>query len=722
MFCVGLLTGLIFTFSIFAPLAHASVVSGSSSSRSLQSGLVGYWTFDGNDTNWNTYKINNKIGSNTGTLASKFSTTTSPRAGKIGQALYFNGTGSDEYITIASPIAYGNSVPWAYSVWLLWKGQSDIYVSPIGACIQGGLNVFLKNGSGNTFTYRDGAHAFHDFTSGSSASLIGKWTHLVIQSDGAGNLSLYKQGVLYQTLTGLARTDITFTCIGAGFSTANFFYKGLMDDVRIYNRALSSSEISKLYKLGSAKIASSAVSADNPNLNSGLVGWWTFDGKDTPWTSATAATTLDKSGNNNTGTLTNMNKATSVVQGKIGQGLKFDGVNDLVSLGTIGGGIPQITVSVWLKSIISTPTINLNLVNRYGDTTQRSFTFQRMTTGQYQFAVATGIGTSTANSNVNKKDTIWHHAVGVYDGANVTLYLDDVPGTPVPLTGTVNNPTGINVCLGSRGAACTSSTQYTAQILDDVRIYSRALSAAEISKLYKLGSAKIASSAVSADNPNLNSGLVGWWTFDGKDLKNNVADRSGQNNTGYLQNFTSTSSATVQGKIGQGLKFDGVDDRIQIGSPASLDISGPMTIMAWINTKTIAVGPNDIISNSNGAGAVQWAFEINRTAARLGYAHTGSGVMMVSSNTNLKANTWYHVAVVRTGSGSNWTATFYVNGVSDGAPSDVSTVNTNSNISLGAISGENNTIQFFDGTLDDVRIYNRALSASEVLKLYNLGR
>src|SRR3989338_3488894 len=65
----------------------------------------------------------------------------------------------------------------------------------------------------------------------------------------------------------------------------------------------------------------------------GLVGYWTMDGADTVWTSATAATTLDKSGNGNTGTLTNMSRSSSPVSGKIGQGLEFDGGEDYVDAG-----------------------------------------------------------------------------------------------------------------------------------------------------------------------------------------------------------------------------------------------------------------------------------------------------------------------------------------------------------------------------------------------------
>src|SRR3989338_2640061 len=80
-------------------------------------------------------------------------------------------------------------------------------------------------------------------------------------------------------------------------------------------------------------VRAAKINAPQTTLNtSGLVGYWTFDGADTPWTSSTAATTLDKSGNNNTGTLTSMNRATSPTEGKIGQALNFDGSNDYVNI------------------------------------------------------------------------------------------------------------------------------------------------------------------------------------------------------------------------------------------------------------------------------------------------------------------------------------------------------------------------------------------------------
>src|SRR3990167_9321998 len=70
-----------------------------------------------------------------------------------------------------------------------------------------------------------------------------------------------------------------------------------------------------IYHYFNVRAAKINTSPTTLNTN-GLVGYWTFYGADTPWTSSTAATTLDKSGNNNTGTLTNMSQSTSPVIGK----------------------------------------------------------------------------------------------------------------------------------------------------------------------------------------------------------------------------------------------------------------------------------------------------------------------------------------------------------------------------------------------------------------------
>ena len=81
--------------------------------------------------------------------------------------------------------------------------------------------------------------------------------------------------------------------------------------------------------------------------------------------------------------------------------------------------------------------------------------------------------------------------------------------------------------------------------------------------------------------PSLDVGLVGHWTFDGRDMTVNARDTSGQGNNGSLSGFTSTT--TIPGKIGQALNFDGTSQGVNLGNPASLpDGNSPFTFSAWI--------------------------------------------------------------------------------------------------------------------------------------------
>ncbi len=96
------------------------------------------------------------------------------------------------------------------------------------------------------------------------------------------------------------------------------FFSGRIDDVRIYNRVLKADEIAQLYKLGTANAGHSNTTA----VSNGLVGYWTFDGGVTNWTTGT---TQDVSGTGNTGSLSTMSTSSSPTVGKIGQAFTFNG-------------------------------------------------------------------------------------------------------------------------------------------------------------------------------------------------------------------------------------------------------------------------------------------------------------------------------------------------------------------------------------------------------------
>src|SRR3989344_4181705 len=135
-------------------------------------------------------------------------------------------------------------------------------------------------------------------------------------------------------------SDSTNNVIGIYEQTLSYPFNGLIDDVRVYNRALTEAEIKQLYKAGSSFHPNAT---NKSTIRDGLVGHWSFDGADMGTTSA-----RDASGNANTGWL--INGAKKAI-GKIGQGLSFDGSNDNVNVGDINAtdGATYLTVSAWGK-------------------------------------------------------------------------------------------------------------------------------------------------------------------------------------------------------------------------------------------------------------------------------------------------------------------------------------------------------------------------------------
>ncbi|MDO8523310.1 MAG: LamG domain-containing protein, partial [bacterium] len=223
----------------------------------------------------------------------------------------------------------------------------------------------------------------------------------------------------------------------------------------------------------------------------------------------------------------------------------------------------------------------------------------------------------------------------------------------------------------------------------------------------------------------LNQGLVGYWSFDGKDMSNLTAfDRSGNNNNGTLTN----GPTRAIGKIGQALKFDGVNDYVNIGDKTTLELNFPLTISAWVKQSSIGVLDTEtsIISKYLSAGNQrEWHFSTISQGSQITFEFiksrdgVGAGSLdPVSSATLVGANTWAHGAITIDSSGNY---VFYLNGVPDGTGTIANTTIFHGTAS--ATIGEwSNPAALFPGSIDDVRVYNRALTPAEILRLYNLGR
>ena len=235
-------------------------------------------------------------------------------------------------------------------------------------------------------------------------------------------------------------------------------------------------------------------------------------------------------------------------------------------------------------------------------------------------------------------------------------------------------------------------------------------------------------SAAVLTKPPTNLGLVGYWSMN-ENTGTIATDFSGNGNRGIL-----TGGPTwVDGKRGKALSFDANDDLVNVGTPTSLNITGALTISAWIYPRTFgSVGSsfrgrivdkeNDFATgyafslydpNTGGVGVPNDTFALFINAS-------GGNLNCFGNDNSIVLNTWQHVAVTLD---SSKNCIPYVNGAKATTTSgfimgSFPTTGSNS-FTIGNNSG--NTREF-DGSLDEIRIYNRALSADEIKRLYNMGR
>ncbi|MEK7531343.1 MAG: LamG domain-containing protein, partial [Patescibacteria group bacterium] len=202
---------------------------------------------------------------------------------------------------------------------------------------------------------------------------------------------------------------------------------------------------------------------------------------------------------------------------------------------------------------------------------------------------------------------------------------------------------------------------------------------------------------------------------------NKTLDKSGNGNHGTMTNM-STTTAPVAGRIGQGLKFDGVDDTVNVGDPAngSLDFgTGDFAISVWIKFKGYVSQGSTFNSAVGKESTTNTGYGIITDANNVIYFNAlsdGSAANMARTAANQNDNKWHHYIGQRV----SGLLTLYKDGVrqTDGSTQSDSVSNT---IPF-QISNDANGNRVFNGLIDDVRVYNRALSASEIKRLYNMGR
>lgn len=675
---------IVIVFSFFTAPFY-SVRAGFLSRPPTSLGLVGYWPMDENTGT----VVNDASGRGNKANVVNGATWTS---GKRGKALSFtNPSGQfgqflEIYGISQSVVDLKTQGTLSFSFWI-----NPSSVQTAGPRIFGNGN----NGTQNQYnmflaSYSGGKYAFqYVFNNGggylpfyTSAYFIPAdvWSHLTIICTYQTSCTSYLNGRFVETTATAYTGDATLTdyfSIG-GRSGGYSGYQGMIDDFRIYNRGLSASEVYKL--------SSSGQATQRQLSNQGLVGYWSFN-------EGRGSAVLDSSGNGNTGTIT----GATWMPGERGQALSFNGTSDKVTLGNITIA-NNATVSAWIKttSVSQKPVFSNRGNSLYFGINQGKFFIY--------YNPATPAPAMTSNGYIN--DNKWHLVTWTSNGSDSNMYIDGVFDKTLPQSRTAQSGTSYI------GWDSPNASEYFPGGIDDVRIYNRVLSAAEIQNLYKQNETVVNAS----QNNKLTNGLVSLWSFDGRDVSGTtVYDRSGNNRNG-----TVIGSATPDmGKIGQAFSFKNSSQYVQSGSVFSEfgTSNQPYTISGWVKVNTGVTSGNVVFMGD------AWCLPpVNITGSKLRATSWNGGQVDALGTTTITPNVWYSFA-------TTWDAAnglrIYVNGLLEKSTSmGIFSAAGSSRImrvgySPGGCAGDTGAL---NGVVDDVRVYNRSLSADEIKQLNNLGR
>lgn len=211
--------------------------------------------------------------------------------------------------------------------------------------------------------------------------------------------------------------------------------------------------------------------------------------------------------------------------------------------------------------------------------------------------------------------------------------------------------------------------------------------------------------------PALNLGLVGYWSMD-EGAGTTANDQSGYRNTGTVYSSTTPAAIWADGKLGQGLSFDGINDYVNAGSGSILNITGDkITLSAWVNYASTPADHMGIFAHDSSSGGYRIFVEPGDVASF--QIMDGGSNPAVTSAITLSHNNWHHIVCVYDGA----KLSIYIDGVKD-ANETSKTGNIPSDPSPELWIGTGDDIfpfgQWtypFTGKIDEVRTYNRALSA-----------
>jgi hypothetical protein len=625
-------------------------------------------------------------------------------AGKVGQAYSFTGFGR---VRVPDNPSLDLTNEFTFDAWIkpstIYSGglSSGAVVSKVGG--PGGNNGYQFGISGNGSINDTVFCQFNEFAQPWPGNQlvatvpggipVGSWTHIACTYDN-DTIRAYVNGVLVGSNFVGPRTIVNSSSdlrISSD-DNDNVYFFGSIDEVEVFNRALSAAEIMGIVTADAAgKCPLPSCVPPPPNMTH----WWRADGN-----------AKDRV-NGNDGSLVG---DTTYAAGMVGQAFAFDGSGDYITVPHASAqNSANITVDAWIfqnSTGHGRPIINKRTPSNFGGYTLETTDAPFGPAGGMSFCVWIGASPYCAISPAGVAPAgVWRHVAGTFDGATVRLYVDGVlvGSTPTP-TGAVdasNQPIVI-------GRNVVSGAEFHG-LIDEIERLDRALSLSEIQGIFNAGPHGKCPTCTTAP-----ANMVGWWKGEG-----NFLDEFGLNNgtPAFGPFFTG-------GKVGQGISLDGVDDYVDTLTLNTSSFGPSLTIDAWLKPTVLTGGYTDGslpgVTRRTAAGNVGGASDlsIGLYGGKLGALYkplSGVTALLQASSITVVPNTWYHVAVTKDAT----TARLYVNGVLVDSGAALPGYLPFGFFQIGRAQccmGDN-----FGGVVDEVELFSRTLSQPEIEALYEAG-
>ncbi len=567
--------------------------------------------------------------------------------GKYGKALQFNGTSALVTVPDAASLHLSSGMTLE-----AWVNPSAVNANWRDVVYKGNDNFYLEATSSNASRPDAGMIAGGSYADafGTAALPANGWSHLTETYDGAA-LRLYVNGtqVASTAHTGTIASSTNPLQIG-GDSIYGQFFAGLIDEVRVYNVALTPAQI----QADQATPVNSGPDTQPPTQPGTLTATAVSGGEvDLAWGASS----------DNVG-----------VSGYQLERCQGSGCSNFAQIATPTG--------TSYKDTGVSPSTSYSYRVRASDGTNLSSysNIAGATTPTPDTQPPTQPGTPTANAvSASEVDLAWGASS---DNVGVSGYqLERCQGSGCSNFAQIATPTGTSY----KDTGLSPSTSYSYRV--------RASDAT--------GNLSSYSDIVGASTAAAPNGLVAAYGFD-EGSGTTVADASGNGNAGTITGATWAAT----GKYGKALQFNGTSALVTVPDAASLHLSSGMTLEAWVNPSAVNANWRDVVYKGNDNFYLE-ATSSNASRPDAGMI-AGGGYADAFGTAALPANGWSHLTETYDGAALR----LYVNGTQVASTAHTGTIASSTNPLQ--IGGDSIYGQFFAGLIDEVRVYNVALTPAQI--------